>query len=239
MIQVFIAQYSLVYGPNTPMWFVPCLFLVECVYYYISAINNVVKRGILVIGIVIFGWFTQSSFCRWDFSVVPWNFSGACFALGFYAIGNMILQNHYSLLNGWYKRTNQYSKVIVSLLMVMLLCFLAELNGHVSIGSRLFQNGFLFYLTGIIGTALIFMLALTINKRKLLRFWGENSFLIMATHIVFYNILSGVFQALGGESLADNKTSLIHSIVSIAIVMATCSAFSIMYNKAKKMCKKL
>ena len=233
--QVFIAQYSMVYGPNIPMWFVPCLFLTECIYFYISSISNKAMRCILVVIIVAFGWFTQSSFCRWDFSVLPWNFSGACFALGFYAIGNMFLQKYGVLLKERYKGMHGYFKVLLFTVLFAVLFFLAERNGHVSIGSRLFHNGFIFYATGMLGTALVLMTALLADHNRFLRYWGKNSFLIMATHIVFYNILSGLVQAAGGDSLSDHRTSLVHSFAAIAAVMAACSIFSVVYNGLRKM----
>lgn len=233
-IQVFIAQYSLIYGPNTPMWFVPCLFLTECIYYHVSTIKNYVMRCGAIIIIVVFGWFTQSDFCHWDFSLLPWNISGACFALGFYAIGNIILQEKRPFLNEWYKNLIPVFKLILFLSLSILLYSLSMLNGHVSIGSRILQNGFVFYLTGIVGSALVFMLSERLTSIKLLPFWGKNSFVIMATHFVFYNIFSGIYQLIGGESLADTKTSFVHSMIAIATVMAACSAFSILYNKVTK-----
>ena len=49
LIQVFIAQYSMVYGPNIPLWFVPCLFLTECLYYWVSSVKSTAARSILII----------------------------------------------------------------------------------------------------------------------------------------------------------------------------------------------
>ena len=230
-IQIFIARYSLIYGPNTPMWFVPCLFLTECFYFFIVKIKNRLMRCSILILMILFGWFTQSAYCHLDFSLLPWNFSAACFAIGFYASGNMLLQNRALWLLKKNDSTNPVLKILLFLCFGVILYFASQYNGHVSLGSRIFNNGLIFYTTGLIGTALTFMIAVNLCKSKTLCFWGRNSFIIMSMHIVFYNILSGIYQALGGVSLITLQHSFLPSFITVIIVIIMCSIFSVIYGK--------
>ena len=74
---------------NTPMWFVPCLLLVETMYYLLAkAGKRRIFVPICVSVITVFGWIMEADIIPFDFSVLPWNFSSACFSLGFFAAGN-------------------------------------------------------------------------------------------------------------------------------------------------------
>ena len=99
LYSVIWAPYSIHYFGlfNVPMWFVPCLFLIEVLYYLIDKMCEKINGSFgaytkyFVIAVLVFaGWFMESSLTNINFSFLPCNFSSACFSLGFYAIGNIL-----------------------------------------------------------------------------------------------------------------------------------------------------
>lgn len=73
---------------NQPLWFVPCLLLVEMLYFPLAKLK---KRFLIpiVITLVCCGWILESGWLDFDNKLLPWSADSALFALGFYAIGNL------------------------------------------------------------------------------------------------------------------------------------------------------
>ena len=235
-IQIFIAQQS---GKvcNAPLWFVPNLFLIECIYYFLSGIRSKPLHWLIILVLVAVGWFTESAYCRVDFSVLPWNFSSALFSLGFYAIGNhfaRILLDPIPPLNG--------RSPILYRLLVFALCFAIEVplalyNGHVTVGSRVLNNGFVFYATGILGSLGILSLAALLQKNRFFTFCGRTSFYIMATHKLFISILFTIMKILFSYPMKESHYIWGESLIVYVIVTALCVAFSYFYLKLKERSK--
>jgi len=66
---------------------------------------------------------------------------------------------------------------------------LAFLNGKVTLGSKILNNGFLLYLTGILGTLMVLFASIPLEQSRFLRFCGRNSFEIMASHYIIRKFL--------------------------------------------------
>lgn len=228
--QIFIAQNSLKLAYNLQLWFIPCLFLSEVIYWILcDKVSNNAFRYALIIIIVAFGWFTESPLCRVDFSVLPWNFSSACFSLGFFAVGNESFQ-HFKKLE-FPHGICDYIKIIVAICIIIPILFcLAKLNGKISIGSRELGNGFLLYITGILGTFIIMLLSFLVRSSKVLQFIGLNSFYYMAVHKILYRFLNyvlgfmeqhkiGPIHELSGVILSDTLIGFIVTLVVSTIVV--------------------
>ena len=231
-IQIFIAQRS---GKlyNNPLWFVPNLLLLECMYYYLSGIKSKPLLYLVIFVLVVFGWYTESAYCPWDFAVLPWNFSSALFAMGYYAIGN----NFRGVLTDPIPPLLRNSPVLRRVI-IMIVCFaievpLAILNGHVTIGSRELNNGFIFYATGILGTMGTLALAGLLKNSRFFTFCGRASFYIMATHTVFETMVFIVMKRAFSYSMDPSLNSWGQSTFVLIVVTIMSVVFSWLYMKAK------
>lgn len=67
------APYSLKYFTifNTPLWFVPCLFLVEAMFYCLSKIKSKSVFWTLVAAISAAGWIMEANIIPFDFPFYP------------------------------------------------------------------------------------------------------------------------------------------------------------------------
>lgn len=74
------------------------------------------------------------------------------FAIGFFAIGNLIFDYVCKIVEKFRaSRNKNVIYITVFILAVSVLIPLALYNGKVSLGSKILNNGFLLYLTGVLG----------------------------------------------------------------------------------------
>lgn len=219
---------------NAPLWFVLCLFAVEIIYYFISKF----KPCFIVIScvpLVVFGWFLESEYFLFENKMLPWSIDSALFALGFYALGNLMSGVFKAKIAALSDSKNKY--LICSVIVVLSLAVgipLAMANGKVSLGSKILNNGFILYLTGIIGTLLVVGLAVLLNKSRFLIWCGQNSFYIMAIHYLCRVSLRYVYKFF--DVPIYDKTSLKETVLPFIIVFVISVLFAYCYGKLKSFC---
>ena len=92
LLQTFIAQGSggfLVH--NVPLWFLPCLFVIEVLYYMIDKLpewaNITVCILLSVLGACMISWW------RGPFILLPWSMESAFVSILFYCAGNILVKH--------------------------------------------------------------------------------------------------------------------------------------------------
>ena len=144
---------------NTPLWFVPCLTLLEFLFYWLDHIRKTGLFWMSVCTITFLGWWMESPGAPVDFSVHPWNFSTACFALIFFAIGNRAAGRLKKHLIGP-KPVGKHALVLVSVFAAaFLITGYAGIHNPGSLGSRVLGNGFVYVLTGLTGSLCVLIFA--------------------------------------------------------------------------------
>ena len=106
---------------------------------------------------------------------------------------------------------------------------LALFNGKVSLGSKILNNGLLFYITGILGTVFILSLSILLDKIKALNYFGRVSFAVMGIHYLFRMVVSKIYVILGIE--AYDSTSLKECIIPFIAVTVMSAVFALIYDK--------
>lgn len=201
------------------------------IYYFLSKLNRILIVVSCIV-LVSFGWLLESKILPFDNTILPWSLDSALFALGFYAIGNLLFDRIKFVRSEL--KSKKHSSLIFSGIFV--LCFMitipfAVLNGHVTLGSKCLNNGFIFYLTGVIGTAGILAISIVLENNKALAFCGRNSFTIMAIHCIIRNTLCSAIEILGIPMY--DKTNLLQTIIPFIFVLSLSILFTLIYNKIK------
>ncbi len=231
--QIFLAQGS-GHVLNTPLWFVPCLFAVEIGYYFLAKLDIRIRLP-LVAALAFLGWLLESGLLALDNSKIFWTLVSGLYALGFYAFGNFV----FPMLQTWTDRWKAAPRRIWICLAVMLGCLLlwAPLsirNGKVSLGSRILNNGFLFFITGVLGTAAVLAGSLLLERCKFFRFLGQNSFTLMACHMMIRRYtLPKLYHVLGLELY--NSRDLTESILPFFLVFVISILFTLCLCRIRKM----
>lgn len=218
---------------NTPLWFVPCLFAVEIMYYFISGLKK--KSLILPVCFLLtaFGWLLESGYLEFDNKTLPWSLDSALFALSFYAIGNVFSP----AVKDTIQRISQHKQRTFICLGLILICLLiwyplAVMNGKITLGSKVLNNGFLLYATGILGTMIILAVSLLIKKSRFLVFCGQSTFCIMGVHVMIRKYTLPKMYDAFGIPLYD-KHILSECIVPFILVLMITLALTLIYNKVQ------
>jgi len=191
LLQTVIAKGSGAYMVhNSALWFIPCLFATEIIYFFYSKSGDFVK---IIISIslaalsFVLGHFYGD---KWWF-LLPWNFDTAMIGLLFYCIGNVFASKLPGSKIMDMAKANVVKTTILLIAISGLLYWSASAFGECSMGSSSYQcNGVIFILRAIAGCAACITLSVLLSflssknmfKSYLMR-QGINSLDIMSIHI--------------------------------------------------------
>lgn len=165
LLQTFIAQGSGAYMVhNSALWFIPCLFAVEIVYYFASRgkswITAVVCCALAGVSILLSYMFKDEYLF-----LLPWNFDAALLALPFYCAGNMLTRyvTHQRIVEGVRNKRLFSALALVSLTAV--LWWSSRSFGECSMGSSSYNCCFtLFYLRAFVGIAAMLLFSVFVSE---------------------------------------------------------------------------
>jgi fucose 4-O-acetylase-like acetyltransferase len=244
LLQTFIAQGSgnfLVH--NVPLWFLPCLFVVEVLYYVISKLpdwtNFIICAFLSAIGAcMIFCW-------KGAFLLLPWSSESALVAILFYCIGNLLSKK--LGLVGIENKVRDKKGLFFVLMIVLTLVLIntAHYNGHITLGSDMLgKTPALFYLNAFMGifTIGVFSILVCSIKRsnKMMKaimdyhlWFGRNSLYIMSTHVPVKGIIMIIIAKLIGENVTYVSNDWFCMPIVFILTCAICSIISLYVGKWK------
>lgn len=232
--QMFLSQGS---GklPNAPLWFVTCLMVVEIIYYFIAKLK---KPLIIIVSIPLTfsGWIIESDYIPFKNELLPWSIDSALFAIGFFAIGHLLF-DYICKIVGKFRASHNKNVIYITvfILAVSVLIPLALHNGKVSLGSKILNNGFLLYLTGVLGSVAVLSMSGLFEKNKFLMYCGRNSFQIMAVHYLIRDFVRLVYSFF--DIPLYDKTNFVETILPVIAVTCLSLFFTVFYNKIKYVIK--
>lgn len=231
LLQTFYAQGSGAYMVhNSALWFIPCLFLTEILYFFISRLRNLWTLAVCFIcAFLSFGVGAVYGDAYWF--LLPWNADAALIALPFYCVGNMIGSNigHQKILKSAEKHMRWYGVLFVGL--TVLLYWSAIAFGECSMGSSSYQcpSG-VFLSRAFVGCAWLLNLSLLLSIQKdsmwvivilrnLFKWAGKSSLDIMCLHIPAKGVCMIVVATVVGVSVDTVAISPLWSGVSFFVTM--------------------
>ncbi|SFM56217.1 acyltransferase family protein [Methanolobus profundi] len=164
---------------NTPLWFLPCLFITELTYFYIltKVSEKKMKLMIILVASALIGYLYSSNVTI----RLPWGLDIAFVAIIFYAAGN-ILKKHFQI-----KQPTQNTYTLF-LLFVFSLSF-CLLNKRVDMYNLVYNNYILFYTSAFLGIIFYMHIFLKIEPSNILSYYGQNSIIILGIH---YPLISSI-----------------------------------------------
>lgn len=209
---------------NPTLWFLPCLFAIELIFYAVKkVVHHPLLTVLVAVGLSIFGYKRMNSGLTLPFSLYD-----ALYYLVFYVIGNCV------------NRVNMEGKAIRSINFVC--CFLTlilfvtpsmySFIDQWAAGEIYLRYGYsvVIALIGIAGTI---FLSTVLKNVDLLKFWGRNSLIIFATHIF---VLNGCYYLLSSLGLMVNQGYHIYSVCSTVLCLAVMKSFINLFNGSFLVC---
>lgn len=206
---------------NTPLWFLPCIFVVQCFWYLIDRYGKKTKFFWVLLS-SINGYFVYALIGN----RLPWGMDVAFTGLVFFALGNFFRK----------EQVDQALFKIPALLgfVVMLACNIGfnVLNRsaypNVDMNSMVFGNYFLFYICATSGCVAIVYLAKLLERSKILGYVGRNTLWMVGLHSLFIQLFELKLKLVITEWRPLN--SLLLCVAEIACV----SVLKLVYDGAKK-----
>ncbi|MEG2606536.1 MAG: acyltransferase family protein [Mucinivorans sp.] len=198
------------------LWFLPTLFLTECLYFIVS-------KWLSPLIVAIF--FMALSFLYYHFvgEDLFWSADIVLVAVVFYAFGAILRQYGTKLLES-------ASKIPISVigftLCAVLVVVFAGITGRLDMLSRNYGELYMFYLAGVAGSMAIFFLGIILERIfglvKVISYLGANSLIVYGLHIQVMTLIGGTFRRLPGVEntiLGQFVPSLIYAVVIMFVMI--------------------
>lgn len=231
LLQTFFAQGSgefMVH--NSALWFVPCLFAVEILYYLFSLVNRQWLTLVFCFLTAAAGVVLARIFGADYLFLLPWNLDAAFYALPFYGVANTVMRytSHSKLLD--YCKKNRKTVIIVALISVAIMVNMALTCGECSMGSSSYNcNEWVFFERALCGCVALLLISLWISSfdripkiMQWIRWCGVNSLDIMCLHIPIKGVAIIVVSKIltqGTDVSQSAFLSTIPFIITLAVMI--------------------
>lgn len=237
LLQTLIAQGSQGYlVHNTALWFVPCLFVIEMIYYWLSKLPKAVTVlcccGLAILNIAM----VRIVGSTWE--ALPFNLDTGFMAIVFLMAGNMLTEsvNHARLQQIVSDRKLLFGILAITLFAFLIACL--PYGERISMGhSNYGSNIPMFYARAFIGTAMIIILSLlrTCYKdcisSKYIKWAGRLSFDFMSLNVPIKGFMIVIWAKLIHIDQLDIWTNSVNSIVPFILTVSIASVLTYFINK--------
>lgn len=178
---------------DIPLWFLPCLFLTEMLFFYLHrrlcGPSPGFWMGLAAVGFLGFLSYAVPQYLLWNGSIThitrpPWSLDTAFTGAALMGFG--YAARAYNLMERIQKRHMTIPVIIV----LFLTSLLSMRNGRIDMNSNFYGNIFLFYLGALSGSGLVFTLARSIGKMPALEWFGRHAIIILGFHMAFITTVS-------------------------------------------------
>ncbi|MGG4216319.1 acyltransferase family protein [Paenibacillus sp. FSL L8-0638] len=220
IIKGFIIASATTMKIDTVLWFLPCLFIVQLLFHFITKISiNQTYLVIIIIASSILGhYYSELSKVR-----LPWFIDASFTALVFFGVG-FIFKTHNDFIE---KRISRYNTEIL-IGSALLLYIFSKLNSKLSsvdMFGLVYHNYFYYYLAAFFGIIFCIVISKIINQSKSLSFIGKTTILIFAFHSHMFVILNFFLGSIRTEFnltfvvTSSLKWSMLYTSLSIILLI--------------------
>jgi acyltransferase len=225
MLAVLISSNDLLpMYPNAPMWFLPCLFLVELEFFLI---HRTLEKGRSALS----SWFLILSICGalgyllYRMRIpLPWGISTSFTVLFLYSAGYFLKD----MIDHWNYSVNSTHKVMLAILLIAIAGGGDFMNGFVNLSSNRMSNPILFYITGLSATMGYIFASQLIPTNRLMLTIGSNTLVVLAFHIPAGTAVGALLlMALNGHQLGVDANPIAWSF--LFSLLQVCSLLPLIY----------
>lgn len=174
---------------NGPIWFLCALFFSELCFYFITKLHNSFIWLSVLVGII------GAYFIHFN---LP-------FAIGYIFSSTIFLSLGFLSKNFLVKladKINKYWCLAVFAASIILVSFLTIFNHSVSMRSFDYGNICLFLINALLGTTGIIALSIFFRNVEILKFFGQNSIIVLCLHLYFNRrLFPFIFELLGIDDI--------------------------------------
>ena len=213
-VNIFVCQGTDRHLPHNPaLWFLPCLFIVEVMFFCIA--RNIKREFVPII--LLISSIASNYITRWFPGNVFWSANVALTGLVFYGIGYVTQSTRRLLISssGW------IAFIFVTATTIGL--FLSLKNTYVIMAACVYGDYFYFYLAAFLNITGIIAISVLLKKTNWLIYLGRNSLTIFALHFPIKRLVVGIHGVLLNIPAEQVKASFLMSsidtIVTIVVLL--------------------
>lgn len=191
---------------NSSLWFLPALFSMEIIYYFIIRFidrNNKLKISVLIVSIVV----GYASYYLMHF-YIPWGLNTVLNLGCFFLIGYLIMNSNIdNFISRWY----------FTIIFIIIGCVACYFNNTVQCIDYEYGDYTLALISGFCLSIAFINISKYINSNKILEYIGKNTMGIL----VFHKLIILIFQTKMGiiSQLLSNSNLYLEVILSLVIVV--------------------
>lgn len=211
---------------NGPLWFLPCLFVVDFLSFVFVKRTN---RKIYIISFILLAFFMGLVLQECVVYDLPWGLKSAMFGIVFYCLGYMSKE----LINNHIHQEKVPAFVIIALCLAIQLFTLNNTYGSMQNGSIGFVG------IALIGILFILEISLFIRQSKYLEYIGSGSLIILALHGQLERIVIFVMSKLTHVEVESIRSNYLTAVaVTFLTILVICPIISIWNNTINKWIRK-
>lgn len=161
---------------NEPLWFLPCLFCVSIITYFIIKKRDDNKYLLLMIVVLMLLTFIYDKFL--NSIIFPWGLDSAIPMTIFFILGYLFKKNYTNIM-GNLNKTMIFMLSIISMIAGIILF---NYNISVSVAHCRYGNLFIFFFSGIVSCFGYLLMAHLIPKNKIIEKLGQSTLIILVIH---------------------------------------------------------
>lgn len=194
---------------NLPLWFLPCLFLVELIFFTIDRKTNNIKQKMSIVTLFVLIGFLNSKTINIP---LPLSANTAFIALSFFSFG-YLAKDKISKIN---------PPIYLSLILIVIAYFISKTNQRVDMQSNQYNNIVLFYFSALLNIVGYIGIVKKLPQISIFNFFGRNTIIILAFHGMALSFIKG-FQVfilkLPLDFLKENLyVSVLYAILSLILI---------------------
>lgn len=209
---------------NTPLWFLPCLFSVLVLVYFIEVLASKTggeRKRTIQVAFVIVSFFIGILMKKTVDIRLPLQLESGIFMLGFTELGVIFKQSGFT---SKVSRINKVALVLIILLCVVAGCVVSNINGFSEVRIYAYgQQPILFIVSSLLlGTAVIMVAVLT-KCNTMLQLIGKNTLIILCLHkfpVVFFQSICPVIKNILKKT--ETVSGMICAVVVSIAIMFMC-----------------
>lgn len=213
--------------PNTPIWFLLCLFWVNLIFYAISIFCGHIKEKHRLIAVGFFS--ILAGLTGVILSVygirLPLHIDSALTAMPFFAFGYFVFR--YTSIVKPCKMDKWIPLIIIVLFSILyVISPFYSLRNNTNIN---YHNFVMVYLSGFIGALGVILLSKMLNRVPVVSYWGRYSIMILVSHSMVYRLIPVFVLEKAASHYVINNNLLFFA--NLVLTMAVCTLLIPLFKK--------
>lgn len=201
---------------NAPLWFLPCFFVSQVVYYFLSNLKEY-GRYFVVFLLGLAGIYLVNL-------SIPWGANTALTGIVFTCLGHSTKE----IFNDGHIFS---TKIAIFICLFLVLLSASHFNELVNLSINYIGNPFLFYSASLSGIVALIYLSQFIKRNYFLSFIGANSLIILSIHNITNKIVKNIFFKVSDFDLSETQHDVIVPLLFGLISIIFCLPVIVFLNK--------